>query len=1261
MSFRAFAFASLLSAACASHLPPVALKVATPAPSALNEAIEAFYKATDVKGLEVAVVQAEQAAPESAGYHELAERLAFLRGLEPERVDHLLLALADLGNVAAPYHFELLADLSLTQPQRDRYEELLQSLSQDHPSPALRTRAAEALALSCHVRGDRGCLKTAQERLGPMLPLALIGAWDNDQGKGFDMRLPPEDAVDFKTKYDGAVVKVGWRSTSQADYRGQLSLSDAFTPSRWAVAYAAGAVKAPADGDYELRVSSSDGVKVWVNGTEMFSARLVNAFLFDQFVIPVRLRAGANAVLIKSAHGEGEWALRVRFTRKGGDAATELSALPSDAPAALKGVPPGKPVDFITLIRARVEQLPEGSARRAYHAAQWVRQSVSGSDAVNAAQSMLAAAPGSVAASELFASTVWEHGDRDKTADVLGTLASTYGRDLPMFQVAQARFWRQQGLKQKSREALLGVTSSQPEVSAAWRELAALFENEGWTEDRCNALSETDRRWPKWTAVQLELASCFEGLRLRDRAAKLYEGLIDVLPHHAEVLRRSAELLSSEEDLSRARKRLLVLTEAFPTWSVGWLRLAEIYRREGNRPAAEEALARLLTLNPDSVEARLGLAAIAYQAGDRTRALDEWQQALERNPDDERLANRLAYLAPVEGGSWARDVPSEKELDAIVASRASVSAVPGANVAYLLDHEVSQLKSDGSTVNLVTLIAHALNQEGRDRIMVQHLAPGRPRILHAYAVDPAGRRAEASSLRGREVRYRGLQVGSTIVLQYRLDVAPVGYLAKHLARSFSFQGVNDQRSRSEWILYLPKGTQLHERKVGEFLRQETDSGDQTRVAYLAKDVAPVLPEPDMPTGNEVLANIAISTVPDWDTFLKWEEALLQDAFRDSPELNAVAKRLFAGVDSQQEKINRLHTFLMEEIRYQQDYENFIAGVKPHAAPVVLQRGYGDCKDKAVLFIALAKKAGIDVKFADVRTRPRGPVMKDIPMQQFDHAIVYVPAQKGIAQARFYDPTADMLDVESLRDDDVGTQSLTLDPFSGKFGWHEIPYQAPEMNLTQTATRIEIAKDGSATGTLQLSGVGSTGSGLRRGARNPEALRKGLQHMVSNGFSGGTLKKFELVDLRKPAVISVAFDAPSLVRKEGTELRLKVPIDWNPQRRFALSERKFSLLLGAPSKYEWSVELKAPEGMMATRVPTSATVDAGCLRLSRTVTPAPGVLRIQQSLTQTCERIPAQEYPAARAKAEKMGQLMDEEVVFAPEPLKKKKGVPTANR
>ena len=47
------------------------------------------------------------------------------------------------------------------------------------------------------------------------------------------------------------------------------------------------------------------------------------------------------------------------------------------------------------------------------------------------------------------------------------------------------------------------------------------------------------------------------------------------------------------------------------------------------------------------------------------------------------------------------------------------------------------------------------------------------------------------------------------------------------------------------------------------------------------------------------------------------------------------------------------------------------------------------------------------------------------MQQFNHAIVYVPKQEGIETARFYDDRG-CTDVASLRHDDRGTWSIVYD-------------------------------------------------------------------------------------------------------------------------------------------------------------------------------------------------------------------------------------------
>jgi len=129
-------------------------------------------------------------------------------------------------------------------------------------------------------------------------------------------------------------------------------------------------------------------------------------------------------------------------------------------------------------------------------------------------------------------------------------------------------------------------------------------------------------------------------------------------------------------------------------------------------------------------------------------------------------------------------------------------------------------------------------------------------------------------------------------------------------------------------------------------------------------------------------------------------SLLSDEFRTSPELEALAARVILGAVMPRDKLDRLFHAVAPDIRYQQKYETTIASVRPHPAPVALERGYGDCKDKAVLLIQLGKLAGLRLPFALLRSTSAGQMQRDIPHQQFNHAIVYVPEQAGIEAAFF---------------------------------------------------------------------------------------------------------------------------------------------------------------------------------------------------------------------------------------------------------------------
>ncbi|MCA3014990.1 MAG: hypothetical protein INH41_21600 [Myxococcaceae bacterium] len=1231
-SGSSFVVAGALSAvlALASGCAPLrpALTDATPGDAkALDEAAEAFYRAETPAALKAAAARARAVAPEASLTHELLAFEARLEGREADELRHLALALRDTANTTPALHLHLLAATDMNFEQRDRVRELLRDLAALHGRPEVRSLAAFHLAAQLNAEGHLTERDAVIARQPGRFPLAVVGTWDNDQGKGFDLAFEPERQPGLDQTYEGRFGRLEWRPDAPLDPRGRLDLSALMTPARFAVAYVQGQPVAPEDGLYQLRLTSTGPVKVWVDGALLFVAPLLERSVFDNLVIPLALKRGPHTVLVKSAHKEGAWALAARLV--------PASSLPMAVP------------DVERMVDFHVRGLPPRAARTLLHRALWAHHAVGGPTSVKAADELAKAFPRSVLARLLQVDAVWFNQERGRAADALAALDAEVGDAFAFVRLRQLRFWLQQGLKQKARPALEALTKARPELREAWELLVDAYRGEGWLEDELAAHRARLARFGDGPDELLDLARALGRFGRRADAEAVLEDLRDELPRHHEVIRRLAELTLEAGELTRAAALLEERLGSWPTDFGAWMQLAEVRRRQKDPKGARLALDRAAALSPEAASPWVKRGDLAYEAGDVLQAVAAWRRALERNPENESLANRVEALAPEARGPWLADAPDEAAIERAIARRAGLRQLPGADVAWLLDHEVTQLNTDGSTANVVTLIAHAFNAQGRDRIIRQTVGEGRLRVLHSYAVDDKGQRTEASSERNRQIFFRGLQPNATVVLQYRLDAPPRGYLSRYLTRSWSFQSLAEQRLEARYVMWMPLGTTLNEQRVGGVGRQSERRGDQLRVEWFSVDSPPLVSEPSMPPLSEVVANLKLSTVPDWKTYLSWERSLLEGVFRDSPEVDAVARRLAEGASDPVERLERIHQYVMEEIRYQQDYESFIAGVKPHAAPMVLERRYGDCKDKAVLFITLARKLGLEAHFANVRTRDAGAVARELPMQQFNHAIVFVPKQPGVAQARFFDPTADLLDLDVVRADDVGTSSLVIDPATGEYAFVEVPFQDPDKHRLSATVELALAADGSAKGRLGLEAKGRGGSALRVASRDAELFQQAVQRIATGLVPNSTTSSVIVTEgreLRRPAKLEASLAAVAFARAEGDTLRVKVPAGWNPRSLFSLASRRHALVLGTPFTDETTFAVTLPDGFEVKKLPAADTLTGQCLTLERSVSQAGQTVTSRAVFRVTCDRVAPAEYPAVRARVDEMMRLLEDELV-----------------
>ena len=1221
--------------------------------AALSRAVESFYTSRDMAAAGRAVEEATQVAADAPVTHEIAAELAKFRGDEDGAFRHLYLALSSRLDDAPYNHLQALLDLSLTTTQYRELLALFEELLARHPDEGIRRIAAAFVASwQRRMNADPVAAEQALDKRGLLTHFALISPFENDDGKGFATEFPPERELDLDASYDGTLFPARWRVDVPMDHQRNLDLGDLVSPQSSVAAYANTYVKVPAEGPYTLRVTTSDAIRVWVNDIEVLTRQKISGDNTDQFRVAVVLREGWNRVLVKSCHESGSWRLGLAVTHPDGGLIAGLGN--AAAPQKVEdGPPPGPGYDFEEDLALRLERVRE-PARRLFLATDLAEAIGLAAEAQDLSDVYRAAAEGSLFARYKSAALNWRNNQAGETIDTLDALIEENGKSAPILHVFRAGFYADQDRVDKARDNLKAAIEANPDYRSASILLAANYQREGWSEDHLAAELENVERWPDDTRALWGLATAYEDLGRRREAKRVHKKILAQWSGAQDIIEAMIGHALSNNDFATAERYQKDICRIYPNAPSCYIDLGDILRRDGRVDEAIAEYTRAREIDDRWALPLEKLGAVAYEAGDKQRAIALWKEGLTYDPDNHSLADRLEFVAPSDAGLLSEYSPTDDDIKALLAKRGETQIFPGSNVVLLLDHAVEQMELDGSSRKIVTQVIMAANDTGRDQLTAQYLEGGRRKLFEAYAVDPDGARREASSIRGQEVRFRELKVGSTIVIQYRLDSYPMGYLARYTDRRWFFHAPGGQFERSEYVLILPEEMKFSEWGRGDWKREEKSVGGKRVLTYRAAHVPPLVGEPGIPAVRDVLSQVVVSMNPNWDHIAEWDKALLVDAFRATPETKRLAEELTRAATTKRRKLDALTRFVMRDIRYQQDYEDTIAGVKPHAANVVLQRGYGDCKDKSVLLMTLAREAGIETRLALLRSTVTGEFIKELPFLQFNHAIVYVPAQEGFEAGFFVDATPDTLDLATLRPDDQGTWAMTIDPTSGKWEFVQIPFAPAESQFTIRSATLEpsIPTDGSdiqSRISLRLVFQGPTAARIRQVLRNSDDTQVFASELVSQLFPGAQVEKLDYTghdDIVKPLALTLTLTSSQLVRKQGDTFVVDVPKGESLSQMVSLPERKLPLQTNYYlTLVEASDELIVPAGYKVEHMPPTAVVENAFFKFERSAALSGDRLKINMRFTEKTTRIGVDEYAAYREAVTAVIDNLKQDVVL----------------
>jgi transglutaminase-like putative cysteine protease/thioredoxin-like negative regulator of GroEL len=1022
----------------------------------------------------------------------------------------------------------------------------------------------------------------------------------------------------------------GWLPYPAGVGAGTLRLETVLQPDTDTTAILAGRLVAKG-GPAVLRIGYDDEATLWLNGDELHKAPAPHDHALDQVAIPVVLRPGDNRLVVAVRQVADAWRFSVRVTDGAG---RPLPASlhpdpwgPVPDPADDVDMPP--PDDLWTTLSTAAEgEAPEAQTLR--DLADFARftglpdreqavprVAIEGAwEADPSSTSLLAwlrilpldEAPAVRAAHE----PVRPERQADVYADLVLRLDEGWNH-------YYARRFLEVG---RIVEAL---KAQAPDFLPVYGLEAVMLQELGLPATAVRRLSALEARFADRPGLRRgRVAALRSGERVEEALSAL-EALARSPHARADDLFQLASLRATRGETDAALALLDRVIQARPDLRTFAFEAVDVALAAGREDAARARLVALLERMPGDGPAAERLAGLLRAAGQPAEAEAVLRRALAAHPGDPTLTEALGRLAPATPA--LRLGPALDDL-------AATPSPPGVAAHVLYHHARSELDAAGRATRRLRKVVRILNEEGARRFAewsltfvpgTQHLQLEEARLVRPGQPARSPTRSDRDlsapeyrlyyDLRAEVLDFPPLLPGDLVEVAWRVtDTDPDPAFPGYYGEVAWMQEVAPRAlSVVEWagatehlqVAVVPRGTSLH-RPDPQVLRFE------------ARDVPGLPLESDAPGLSSLLAHVHVSTLKDWTELDTRYRALLADRDRPDERLAALARE-WGGEGTREEVLDRLYAAVAHRTRYV-GLEFGVRGFRPEQPSVTLARGFGDCKDKATLLIALARARGIDARLTLVRTRSAGAVENHpASFALFDHAIVYVPEFN-----RFLDPTVDRNDPGTLPPSDQGGQAFVVGLDTAL---RAIPPETAEQNRSEWRIEGRLTATGDIEGRFEWTTRGQPATAARRALEAEGAQRQTLEALLSAWFRGAAVQPeaFEgLMPAFDPVVVR------GTVRLPGVAPGGRLPLTgtpWDVLGRFAqAAQRQLPLEL----ELQQTTRLVLDLDVGAARVPEPVEITSEFGRFDARARIDGPRLVLEAVLAFEVSEVPPEKYAAFRA-------------------------------
>jgi len=748
-----------------------------------------------------------------------------------------------------------------------------------------------------------------------------------------------------------------------------------------------------------------------------------------------------------------------------------------------------------------------------------------------------------------------------------------------------------------------------------------------------------------------------------------------------ESLRELAAAAHRRGDLGEAALRYGEAAEWRPDLHFLTIEQARMLEGAGRGAEAEAVLRRALLRLPDEPRLHEELGRLLARQGHTQEAAASLRQSLRLRPQQPVLRRYAESLAAASDGTHfsagVEDLARTFAADGATLSRAALlaPAAEGEPAVILLDRHVTRVHPNGLADTFVQRIVHLRTDRGahdNQEVFVRYV-PGEQEVEIREARifrRTAGGEIEVSQASGRDdrdlsepwyglyydaraevVSFDNLRAGDVIEVQY--TVADISYQNDLADYYGELAVIGDVLLKQTWdyTLLAPatRSFYFNQPHVPGLSHRVERRGNEVVYRWAASNVARVDIEPAMPGLTEVAPYLHISTYQSWQDVGRWYWSLVLDQLQSDPSIKKAAAEVTAGLRGDAEKVRALHRFVIEKTRYV-GLEFGIHGYKPYPVSQVLLRRFGDCKDKALLLVALLREQGIESELVLLRSRRAGLVdSQPASLAIFDHAITYVPRLD-----LYLDATAEFAGMSELPSQDQGVMVLRVG--WGKTTLATTPVLPASANRAVRTWKVALSADGSARVDETVTVQGQAAQEWRAHYQTPGERRERYAKVWNGRHTGAQLEAVDMSgieDRNQPVVVRARALVPHLAQGNGRG-EFHVPSSSREadltQTYARLGTRRWPLVLGFPWQHEEELEYRLPDGFRLLRAPTARKLQSafGSFDLKVDVSSDGRVIKVRSLLSVERDRIAAAEYGEFRAFLREADILLSEPIVIAGE-------------